>query len=172
MLPGAENTWRDYEYLLQYAMNSNEPSVVLRMVDLYEQASAPELQEFLAERLLRRARLLARSVPRDEVARRVREALGVKQTVNERQRWKQVVALIGDRPVPDAGQPAIERLQYIVDTVHAGTLSCALARGETGYAVFDELLAAGPPVLSAVAARATTELQGPSMSGVSPSMWT
>jgi hypothetical protein len=171
VLPAAENDWREYEYLLQYAMNSNEPSVVLRIVDLYEQTSTAELQEFLAERLLRRVRLLARSVPHDDVARRVREALGVKQPVNDRQRWKQVVALIGDRPVPDVGQPTIERLQYIVDTVHAGTLSCALARGETGYAVFDELLAAGPPVLAAAAAQASTGPQEFSRPGVSSSMY-
>jgi hypothetical protein len=148
VFPGAEKQWREYEYLLQFALNSNEPLVVLRIVDLYEQISDPDFQAFLAERLLRRARIVARTVPRDEVPQRVREALGVKSPVSGRQRWKQLTGLIDERPVAGAEQPVVERLQSLSDIAHAGTLACALGRGESGYATFDELFAAGPVALS------------------------
>ena len=147
VFPHAEKQWREYEYLLQFALNSNEPLVVLRIVDLYEQISDPDFQAFLAERLLRRARIVARTVPRDEVPQRVREALGVKSPVSGRQRWKQLTGLIDERPVAGAEQP-VERLQSLSDIAHAGTLACALGRGESGYATFDELFAAGPVTLS------------------------
>jgi hypothetical protein len=170
-LPAAEQQWRDYEYLLQFAINSKEPLVVLRMVDLYEQIREPELQEFLAERLLRRARLVVRSVPRAEVARRVREALGVQQPVSQRQRWKQLTALIGQQPVPGVDEPMVQRLQHLVATVHTGTLACALARGETGSAVFDDLYAAGPAVLSAGMPQATPGIRDASPSQVSSGVY-
>lgn len=155
-LPVAQDAWPAYQYLLQSAINSNEPSVVLRVVDLYERAESPGLRQFLAERLLRRVRLLARSVPADEVAQQVRQALGVRQPVSERQRYNQLVALLHDQQSSSGDGAEPDRLQDLVDAVHASTLAFALARGEAGYPVFDQWYADGPAVLSQIATHETS----------------
>lgn len=162
-LPAAQDAWPEYQYLLQSAINSNEPAVVLRIVDLYERAESPELRQFLAERLLRRVRLLARSVPSDEVARQVRQALGAKQPVSERQRYRQLTALMDQRRPSGNDAAELDRLQELVGAVHVGTLACALSQGEAGLIVFDQLYADGPVVLS------TTAAADPRMSPQGPS---
>ncbi len=168
-LPMDQDAWPEYQYLLQSAIHSNEPSVVLRIVDLYEQAESPELRQFLAERLLRRVRLLARSVPPDEVARQVRQELGAKQPVSERQRYHQLTALM-DRQRPAGDDTAeLNRLQDLLAVVHRSTLACALSHGETGFILFDQLYADGPAVLSSIASADTTapaEDRSPTVSSV------
>jgi hypothetical protein len=120
------------------------------MVDLYEQVTEPDLQDFLAARLLRRAGLFPQSFQPDEVTRMLREALGAKDPVSGRQRWRNLSARYDEVIPPTEEAAEQERLQALVDIAHLGTEACALAQGEVGYATFDELQERGPTRLSDV----------------------
>ncbi len=148
-VPVAGDQWHAYEYLLQLAINSNEPLTVLRIVDLYEGVKDPGLQDFLAARLLRRAGIFPQSYSPDEVTRRVREALGAKDPLSGRQRWKQLARVVDELNQPVAAPDTEARLQHLVQVAHAGTLACALSQGEVGNATFDELYELGPTTLAA-----------------------
>lgn len=151
VLPDVGEAWREYENLIQWTINSTDPLIVLRVVELYEEVADSSLRDFLADRLLRRAGVFPASLEVDEVARRVREAMGAKHVVTGRHRWKQLADLapitLAERDVP-VDQTEL-MLQQVVDLAHASTMACALAQGEVGYASFDKLKQDGPPKLAA-----------------------
>jgi hypothetical protein len=157
VLPEVGEAWREYEYLIQRAINSADPLIVLKLVELYEEVTDASLRDFLADRLLRRAGVFPGSLPVDEVARRVREALGAKHVVTGRHRWKELVEHASDLVVePDVPvENAEQLLQQVIDFTHAATMACALAQGEVGYASYDELSQDGPMKLAAPSASAT-----------------
>lgn len=148
-LPLAADSWREYEYLLQLVINSADPLSVLRVVDLFERIEEPQLQDFLASRLLRRAGIYSDSFAPIEVAQRVRAALGAKDPVSGRQRWRLLDELVEELAAAEDQAPPAERLQEVAELAHAGTLACALAQGDVGHAAFDELHAAGSAQLAA-----------------------
>ncbi len=149
-LPEVGEAWKEYETLIQWTINSADPLVVLRVVELYEEITDASLRDYLADRLLRRAGVYPGPLKVDEVARRVREAMGAKHIVTGRHRWKRLADLAGDTLAePDApDDQTVPTLQQVVDLARTSTLACALAQGEIGYATFDELIQDGPPKLS------------------------
>ncbi len=151
VLPEIGEAWPEFEDMIQWTINSTDPLIVLRVVELYEDVTDTSLRDFLADRLLRRAGIYPGSLSVDEVARRVREAMGARHVITGRHRWKQLADLAEDTLAePDAPSDPIDpMLQQVVDLVHANTLACALAQGEVGYASFDELNQNGPPKLAA-----------------------
>ena len=150
VLPEVGEAWREYEYLIQKAINSADPLVVLKLVELYEEVTDASLRDFLAGRLLRRAGVFPGSLSVDEVAQRVREALGAKHVVSGRHRWKQLAEhagdLLDDRDV--SAENTDQFLQQVVNLSHAATMTCSLAQGEMGYASYDELRQDGPMKLA------------------------
>ena len=156
VLPQVGDAWHEYEYLIQRTINSTDPLIVLELVDLYEDVTDASLRDFLADRLLRRAGIFPQSLSVDEVARRVREALGAKEIATGQQRWKELLqwskGVLGEA---DAG--IADRQQLLEQTLrfaYGATRACALAQGEVGYPTYDQLREEGPPRLATLAASA------------------
>jgi hypothetical protein len=146
-LPAAGQSWNEFERLILLAIDSADPLVVLRIVDLFERLEDESLQGFLAENLLRRAGISRERLQVDEVARKVREALGAEEVVDGAER-REILEQSATRLLADPEREDVstndELLQQVVDAAHAAAMACALAQGELGEATFDNLQRDGP----------------------------
>jgi hypothetical protein len=143
-LPTAGDSWREYEPLLLQTVHSDDPLIVLELVDVMDRIQDPDLQEELAAQLLVRVGQHPLGVTPAEAASRVRDALGASLPVSGEQRWRRLremaeplLAPIGDAATTDS------LLQQTVDAGRIATLAAALASGEAGTAAFDALLEQG-----------------------------
>jgi hypothetical protein len=140
-LPAAGQSWREFASLIQRTVDSADPLVVLRLVDLFERLQDETLRGFVADRLLRRTGIVPQSLTTEEVARKVREALGAEEAptgAGRREALEQSAALLL-AALDDADLSDAQRLQQIADLAHTATMACALAQGEVGEATFDDL---------------------------------
>jgi hypothetical protein len=150
ILPAAGDDWPMHRELIARTIDSANPLVVLRLVETMEDSRPPELQRFLADRLRVRAGASPDVRTVAAVAEAVREALGAKFVVTDRRRRQQferAIQIVHDETTLPADEPR-RTFQQTLRLAHAATLTCALARGETGAATFDELYREGPVTLA------------------------
>lgn len=153
LLMAGGDAWRDYEPQIAASIGSKDPLVVLKMLEILEGSKNPSLQEYLAENLVLRVRARPKSSAPADVAAAVREALGVVVPVaptTARDRWQtlksQAEEALARRPAltTETGKLLDETLLL----AHLGTLGCALAQQEPGFALFDQMAKEGPPMLA------------------------
>jgi len=150
LLATAEEQWREFRTLIADTIRAQDPLTVDKLVDLYENAASDELREYMGGLLLARAGRGTVDRSQSELADEVRSALGVSSapTPEGRQRrFKQLAlreldALEATKDSPGALLQEVVRLSYVT------TLGTALASGDAGHTVFDELEKEGPPVLA------------------------
>lgn len=141
-LPAAKENWQKLDGLLTAAIQSADPLVVLKIVDLFERVENDALKEFLASRLLQRAGIFTPSIATSDVADRVREALGATDRATDRTRLAQLSSAIREGlslPEEVDAADSITSLQQSIQLAHTSTLACAMEQGEIGHSSFDEL---------------------------------
>jgi hypothetical protein len=143
-LSSPQAPWQEYAELIEASATSRDPLAVLRMLEVYERTSDEGLRDELGELLTARADVHPKTMSTGDVARAVRQALGASATIasSERDRW----AVLRNRaaaPLARGALAADKHEQLLVSAVEfakLGTLAAALAQGETGFALFDDVL--------------------------------
>lgn len=150
-IPLADEDWRRIEPLISTAIRSTDALIVLKMVELMEQARTESLRTYMAEKLQARAGLVPNARSVEEAASRVRESFGAKQVVTGSARWSELERRIEDRRSDRSAaiDDSQAMLQEAVDYAGLATMACALGQGEAGYATFDELAGRSRVVLAA-----------------------
>jgi hypothetical protein len=144
MLFGAEQAWRTFEPLMQSLSESRDPLIVLGLLDVFRKAENKALQRTLGALLVRRTGARPRSDDPRQMARAIRQALGaagVPVTQSAEDRWEDLRAAAEPVLARRAASPA-DRAAVLAETAElAGlaTQAMALAQGEPGFAIFDEL---------------------------------
>ena len=160
VLPAAGRAWQPYEEWIKECIFSQDPLNALRVLELYERLDQPDLQDRLAKLLLLRVRATPRSMAVADVARAIREALGVKPppvVVTARDRWEKLRDKAATTARPTATKTTDDLLQEITDVAHLATAACAVAQQEPGYPLFDLLWEQGPTRLDAPPAEGDEE---------------
>jgi len=146
-VPG--DTWQEFRPLIQSTIELGSPIHVVRLLELYERSTDTALQDFMGERFLRRARAPTSPTAVAAVAREVRKALGVNETVTNDQRVRRFVEaaekLLAQPRVSAGDSPRV--LEEIVHLGYLATLGCALSQGAGGATTFDTLTAQDPAQL-------------------------
>ncbi len=145
MLTGAEHAWKTFEPLMETLSSSRDPVVVLELLNVYRRAHNTALQQLLGALLVRRSGARPRSDDPPQVARAVRQALGasgVPIAQSAEDRWEELQAaaepVLGRSPAAPADRGAM--LAETVELASLATQALALAQGEPGFAIFDELM--------------------------------
>ena len=145
MLTGAEQAWRTFEPLMESLASSRDPVIVLQLLGVYRGATNAALQQSLGALLVRRTGARPRSNDPRQVARAVRQALGasgVPIAQSAEDRWDDLKAVaepvLGRAPASLADRTAV--LAETVELAELATQALALAQGEPGFAIFDELI--------------------------------
>ncbi len=151
-----EVNWQAYETALVSAATSPDDLTVLKMLDLYLGVKNPSLQDELADLLMTRAGAVPTSLKPVDVAAAVRRRIsGVTGSapLSGNGRWTQLRPLAADALATRGDYPKtpVAMMQQIIRTTHAATLAMAVAQQEPGFAVFDEVFAAGAPSLTGAA---------------------
>lgn len=145
MLTGAEKTWKTFEPLMDGLAASRDPLIVLELLGVFRRIENRALQKSLGDMLVRRTGAKPRSEDPREVARAVRLALGasgVAVAQSAEDRWEDLKA---------AAEPALARTAVVspdrgaswsqtIELARLATQAMALAQGESGCAIFDELV--------------------------------
>ncbi|HUE69639.1 MAG TPA: hypothetical protein VMP01_02025 [Pirellulaceae bacterium] len=170
MLTGAEQAWKTFEPLMESLCSSRDPVVVLELLNVYRRAENAALQKALGALLVRRAGARPRSDDPRQVARAVRQALGaagVPIAQSAEDRWDELKAavepVLGRAPASLADRGAT--MAETVELAELATQALALAQGEPGFAIFDELVREEEPV---TVEKAEPEESAPGDSGAVP----
>jgi hypothetical protein len=144
MLTGAEQAWQTFQPLMESLCDSRDPLVVLELLDAFRKAENMALQRTLGALLVRRTGARPRGDDPRQVARAVRQALGaagVAVAQSAEDRWEDLRAnaepVLARRPVSPADRAGV--LAETIELAGLGTEAMALAQGEPGFAIFDEL---------------------------------
>lgn len=178
LLPRSGGRWREYKPLVQECVASAETSNVLKMVDVYERATDPELQGILRDMLAQRCGVRAEGANPADAAQAMREALGASLDPASRtgaDRWR-LLAVRAHRAIGEASAeaaPPEKLLEQSVRLAGLATLAFALSRRELGYVTYDQLSPAvfdwKPPVRARdPASKPSGPLRGPPVSFGSP----
>lgn len=151
MLTGAEQAWKSFEPLLVQLSQSRDPLVVLDLLSAYRQIKNRELQQTLGALLVRRTGAKPRGDDPRQVARAVRQALGaagLSIAHSAEDRWEDLQAaaepVLGRRSTAAGNREAV--LAETIEMASLATAALALAEGEPGFAIFDELTRAADAV--------------------------
>ncbi len=144
MLTGAEQAWKTFEPLMEGLSESRDPLVVLELLDVYRRVKNSALQKSLGALLVRRSGAKPRGDDPRQVARAVRQALGaagVPVAQSAEDRWDDLKTLaepaLARPPASLADRGAI--LAETLELANLATQAMALAQGEPGFAIYDEL---------------------------------
>ena len=144
MLAGAEQAWQTFKPLMESLCDSRDPLIVLQLLDAFRKAENKTLQGTLGALLVRRTGARPRSDDPRQVVRAVRQALGaagVAVAQSAEDRWEDLRAsaepVLARRPVSPTDRAAV--LAETVELAGLATQAMALAQGEPGFAIFDEL---------------------------------
>ena len=144
MLAGAEQAWQTFQPLMASLSESRDPLIVLELLDAFRKAENKALQRTLGALLVRRTGARPRSDDPRQVVRAVRQALGasgVAVAQSAEDRWEDLRAnaepVLARRPVSAADRAAT--MAEAVELAALATQAMALAQGEPGFAIFDEL---------------------------------
>lgn len=148
-VPAADPTTvpRFRELVAQLA-SADDPQTVLSMVDLYERMDSSPLRDELRNLLVLRLNVSSPSQSPRALARSMRQALGVARSGSQgiESRWYSLRSRAEEtleRPPSRRAAPD-EQLVQAVELAWLGTQALALAQGEAGMPVFDELAAMYP----------------------------
>lgn len=147
VLPAIDEGWEQYVTVIRDVIQSKEPLHVLRMVEVYEKTDNDRLRDQLEYWLLRRVEVATSSDDPKEIARAVRAGLGASsKELAKGQRpaafTKIAEGLIGLPRAAADNDAAL--LQEAANLARGNALGWALAQGELGGPVFDELLTREP----------------------------
>lgn len=147
--PGAE--WQKLESLFWRASHSADPANVLKVLSIYEKTDDAELREQLEAFLLDRVPVEPASKSVEDVSRAIRAALGGSaETVRAADRktdWEKRAgeALLGAKAA-ESDNAAL--LQELVSLAHIAAQGHALAQGDAGQSIFQQLGESKPPNLA------------------------
>ncbi|MCU0962076.1 MAG: hypothetical protein MUF48_18435 [Pirellulaceae bacterium] len=163
LLPEIDTRWADYQDVLRRTARSADPLVLLRLLDLFRQASDPMLRSFLKGFFAEYLGVAPDSLTDTELVDALRKSLGITAREQLMRRWTGVAEQAEPLLARAAGageDPAVV-LQETVDLARLGALACALAQGDAGTALFEELEAAGPHRLDGLEAPAADSAAEP-----------
>ena len=148
LLPVAGDDWDSYDEVIQRLALADEPNVVIRVLELYEDATDTVFRDYLAGIFLHRLKAPSGTLTEEEMIAALRKELGVSAS-SDRHRWdilEEEARVALRREESESKEPAAS-LQEIVNVAHLATLACALAHKEAGLATFDDLREEGPVAL-------------------------
>jgi len=151
VVPQLGSSWDIQKDLLKKTIASEDPLVVLSVLELYERSKNRDVQSYLADLLLTRVQAVPDSYEVDKIAALVRKKFGasVPIRITAQDRWKR----IHDPAVKQLiGRDAFSNnpdtlMQETVSTAHYSTLAAALAL-DPGFLIFDELVENESPKLN------------------------
>ena len=148
-LPDSEDAWSDFRTLIDDSVANRDPLIVASMIDLYESTANSALQSHLQTRLLRRANVSPMAEEARVLADEIRQALGITEVVTAEGRTLDFIQ-VAKRELARASTETDERIQtaeLASRLSRVATLGCALAQGETGFALFDQMIKNKPAPL-------------------------
>lgn len=154
-LPQAVNSWSVYSALVRDCLRSDEPTVLLGVVDVYAKAdgaTAAKLEPILASRW---SAAEDSKLNQDAKVRAIRKTLGIPDPA-ERLEVLAKVARDARAVDPNPANVRNATLQEAARLTHAATLASALWQKQAGLARFDALVAQ-VPVLGASGPPAATD---------------
>jgi hypothetical protein len=155
LLPVAGERWEEYQDVIRRTARSDDPFVMLKLLDAFRAATDPMLRSYLSGCLCEQLGVIPGSLTDAELVEAVRSSLGVTAKEHISQRWQLVADeathLLDRRRAAGDSQAAM--LQHTVDLTRLATLACGLAQGEAASAEFAELEAAEPVRLDAPGGR-------------------
>ena len=158
--------WDVYRNAVERCVRSPDPSVVLKLLEMYQEIPNRSLVDYLTDLLLARAgkpTAGAKLTPED-VSERVRVSLGTDAAATPEGRWRVLWSAASsavDRLSPSSRDADWALLDDVLQLAHLNTMACALDQKEQGVATFDQLHRAG-------AAPATRNLENPGPLARSP----
>lgn len=149
MLPLFQDEWQDFRRQIRQIARSEEPDVLLKILEVYPQIENPLLHSYLTQEFLDRVEAEPGTLTEEELIAAVRKSLGVSADPQGIRRWEQLAAEAAEvlsRPRVEGKDPSL-LLQECLEMAHLATQACALTRHEEGFSTFDELQEKGPTEL-------------------------
>jgi len=149
-LPARADSWNDLEDLIDETVQNRDPLIVASMIDVYETTANSSLRSHLETHLLRRAGVTPSATEIGEIADEIRQALGITEVITAEGRTRDFMQ-IAERELVRPSSETDERIKaadLMTRLSRVATLGCALAQGETGFALFDEMIKVKPAALS------------------------
>ena len=150
LLPAAGDDWLNFKPLIDRCCDSQNLTHVLKMLEIYRRIEAPRLQQHLGETLLFRTQAKAENMRRETVVAAVEKQLGaagVSLAPQASDRWRRL-AVQAKVALARAAPSAEDQAGWIAQTAQLAdlaTLALALAQGESGWPIYDELTAPEKP---------------------------
>ena len=148
ILPALGTDWTKQHELIGRMAHADEPSVVLKMLEIYEASTDDSLRGYLVHLFVDRLKLTEddiASMTEQELLDRVRKGLGVAASGERPAGWQGLAddakALLA-ATVPETDAKAV--LGHTVGLARLATMACALAHADAGRATFERLQTAGP----------------------------
>lgn len=154
VLPASEDSWSDFKALIDETMRNRDPLIVAKLIDVYETTTNAALRSHLQSGLLRRTNVKPVAKEARGIASEMRQSLGITEVVTAQGRTLDFQQL-AQRELARTSANTDERIraaELATSLSHVATLGCALAQGELGFALFDELIKKEPAALTASAA--------------------
>jgi len=148
-LPESDDAWHTLEAQIDATVANRDPLIVAKLVDVYETTNNSSLQSYLESRLLLRANVRPKASEAPEIANEIRQALGITEVATSQGRTQDFIRhaareLAWSSPQTDDRMKAIDVAARLS---HVATLGCALAQGEPGFPLFDDLIKQEPAIL-------------------------
>ena len=146
ILPLFQDEWQDFRGQIRQIARSEEPDVLLKILEVYPRIENSLLHSFLTQEFLVRVEAEPGTLTEEELIAAVRKSMGVSADPQGVRRWEQLAAEAAEvlsRPRVEGKDPSL-LLQECVEMAHLATQACALTRHEEGFSTFDELQEKGP----------------------------
>lgn len=148
-LPVAGEQWNSWRHVLQEALSTRDPLLLVPIIELYERGGSSPWREPLGELLRTRAGTTNETKDPTELARAVRESLGLAAATVKTlplDVWKQLKAP-AEAALARAREDGDEEewLRRGVELSYWGTLAAAAAHGDAGRHVWEQAWREGEP---------------------------
>ncbi len=141
MIPLLGEDWDRCADALRRTALAEDPTTVIETLDIYRHASDARLRNFIASLFFERLGAAPGTLTESEMIEGIRQSLGVASRENDNRRWNLLAVssneLLERKRVARTNPDVL--LQETIEMAHAATLACALAQGESGGPIFDEL---------------------------------